>query len=371
MPYARPTLSELRQQAQQDVINGGIPGVVALLRFSVLNVLAMVLAGLAWLHYGYIDWIALQAVPWTATGEYLAAWGALKGVTRKAAGYASGTVSFTVTGTAVIPAGTALVLTGGVGATTTADSVTTNGTTLASWTATTAGSAGNVAAGSIATLSSPVAGVQTTGTVVALTTSGADVETDDALRTRVMDAYQQPGECGNEDNYVTWALDVTGVTRAWCNPLGYGAGTVVVYIMLDDANEATGGFPNGTDGSATGDTRYKTATGDQLTVANAIQSERPVTALVIVCAPIAQPVDFVITDLGTGNTTANQTAITEALQDMFLRLSAPGGTINPNDWEEAIAAIGLDSFEVQSPAGPVTGANAGAMPVLGTISFAA
>ncbi|GAN95343.1 bacteriophage protein gp47 [Komagataeibacter europaeus NBRC 3261] len=370
MPYARPTLSELRQQAQQDVINGGIPGVVALLRFSVLNVLAMVLAGLAWLHYGYIDWIALQSVPWTATGEYLAAWGALKGVTRKAAGYASGTVSFTVTGTAIIPAGTALVLTGGVAATTTADSVTTNGTTLASWTATTAGAAGNVAAGSIATLSSPVAGVQTTGTVVALTASGADVETDDALRTRVMDAYQEPGECGNEANYVAWALAVTGVTRAWCNPLGFGAGTVVLYVMLDDANAASGGFPVGTDGSATGEKRYTTATGDQLTVANALQSERPVTALLIVCSPIAQPVDFVITDLGTGNTAANQALIREALQDMFVRLSAPAGTINPNDWEEAIAAIGLDSFEVQSPVGPVTGANAGAMPTLGNITYA-
>lgn len=370
MPYARPTLTELRQQAQQDVISGGIPGVVALLRFSVLNVLAMVLAGLAWLHYGYIDWISLQSVPWTATDEYLAAWGALKSITRKAAGYASGTVSFTVTGTAVIPAGTALVLTGGVGATTTADSVTSNGVTVADWTATTAGTVGNVVAGSIATLSSPVAGVQTTGTVGTLTTSGADVETDDDLRTRIIDAFQQLGECGNEQNYVTWALGVTGVTRAWCNPLGFGAGTVVVYFMMDEANAANNGFPDGTNGAAASETRYATATGDQLTVANAIWPLRPVTALVIVCAPVAQPVDFVITDLGTGNTAANQAAITNALNDMFLRLSAPAGTISPNDWEEAISAIGLSSFEVQSPVGPVTGSTAGSMPVLGTVTFA-
>ena len=50
MPYARPTLTQLRQQAVQDVVNGGIPGVVALLRFSVLYVLCMVLGGLAWRH---------------------------------------------------------------------------------------------------------------------------------------------------------------------------------------------------------------------------------------------------------------------------------------------------------------------------------
>lgn len=75
MPYARPTLTQLRQQALQDVLDGGIPGVSAVLRFSVLYVLSMTLAGLAWLHYGYLDWIAKQAVPWTATDEWLAAWG--------------------------------------------------------------------------------------------------------------------------------------------------------------------------------------------------------------------------------------------------------------------------------------------------------
>ncbi|MGS0648892.1 baseplate J/gp47 family protein [Komagataeibacter melomenusus] len=370
MAYPRPTLSQLRQQALQDVVSGGIPGVVAVLRFSVLYVLAMVLAGLAWLHYGYIDWVSLQSVPWTATDEYLAAWGALKGVYRKGATAATGTATFPATGTSTIPAGTQFALQGGVLATASAESVTADGTTVVSWTASSTGSAGNVTLGTIATLSSPVPGIQTSGTVTGVTVSGADIEDEDDFRTRVMEAFQAQGEDGKQADYVDWAEAVTGVTRAWCVGNGFGAGTVVVYIMLDEANAATGGFPVGTDGTAAGDPRYTTATGDQLTVANAIQAERPVTALVIVCAPIAQPVDFVITDLGTGDTTANHTAIKTALADMFQRVSAPGGTINPNDWQEAIAAIGLDSFEVKSPTDPVVGANQGSMPVLGTVSGA-
>lgn len=371
MAYPRPTLSQLRQQALQDVISGGIPGVTAVLRFSVIYVLSMVLAGMSWLHYGYIDWVAKQSVPWTATGAYLAAWGALKGVYRKGATAASGTAAFTATGTDIIPAGTQLALQGGLLATASADSVTDNGVTTVNWTASSTGSAGNVTLGTIVTLSSPVAGIQTTGTVTDITVSGADIEDDTDFRTRVMDAYQAQGQDGKADDYVGWAEAVPGVTRAWVVGNGAGAGTVVVYVMLDEANATSGGFPNGTNGAATGDDRYTTATGDQLTVANTIQPSQPVTALVIVCAPIAQPTDFVITDLGTGNTTANQKLITDALTDMFVRLSSPGGTINPNDWEEAIGTIGLASFEVQSPTGPVTGANAGTMPTLGTISFAA
>ncbi|NHO43344.1 hypothetical protein GOB83_14470, partial [Acetobacter fabarum] len=79
MPYARPTLTDLRQQALQDVLDGGISGVSAVLRFSVLSVLCYALAGLSYLHYAYLDWISQQAVPWTATDEYLESWGALKG----------------------------------------------------------------------------------------------------------------------------------------------------------------------------------------------------------------------------------------------------------------------------------------------------
>ncbi|WP_157871070.1 baseplate J/gp47 family protein [Gluconacetobacter diazotrophicus] len=152
--------------------------------------------------------------------------------------------------------------------------------------------------------------------------------------------------------------------------------------MLDEAEAEYGGFPQGTNGAAPSDPRYAAATGDQVTVANAIVTEQTVTALVIVCAPVAQPTPFTVTDLGTANTAANQAAITEALQDMFTRLSSPAGTwqapgaavlngtIHPNMWEEAIGALGLPTFTVASPSGPVVGATNGAMPTLGPISFA-
>ncbi|MBV1835664.1 baseplate J/gp47 family protein [Acetobacter estunensis] len=370
MAYARPTLTELRQQALQDVQNGGIPGVTKLLRFSVLYVLSMVLAGLTHLTYGYLDWIAKQAVPWTATDEWLEAWGALKSVYRKAATTSSGQIAFPVSGNADIPVGTEIVA-DGVAVVTTSDSVISNGIATVSCAAQSAGANGNIAAGAIATLSSPVPGVQTSGTVTVAFTGGADEEADEDLRTRIMAAYAKGGESGDEADYIGWAEDVAGVTRAWVNPLGAGAGSVVVYVMFDTVRAADGGFPQGADGAATAEMRYTTAAGDQLLVANALYDVRPVTALVVVCSPIAQPVSFVIADLGDDNTSDNQAAITDALTDMFRRLSAPGGTIHPNYWNEALAAIGLSTFNVTSPSAPVVADNVGSMPILGTVSFSA
>ncbi|WP_050935084.1 baseplate J/gp47 family protein [Gluconacetobacter diazotrophicus] len=224
-------MTQLRQQAVQDVVNGGIPGVVALLRFSVLYVLCMVLAGLAWLHYGYIDWVSLQSVPWTAEDEFLAGWAALKNVFLKPATAASGPVSFTASGTSIIPAGTSITLTGGYVATTTADSVTANGTTVANATMTTTGAAGNLPAGTIATLSSPVPGIQTSGVVTTSWTGGADIEDQTSFRSRMIAAYQAGGTNGKVADYIGWATDVPGVTRAWVTPNGFGAGTVVLYMF--------------------------------------------------------------------------------------------------------------------------------------------
>lgn len=369
MPYSRPTLTQLRQQAVQDVQSGGITGVTALLRFSVLYVLAMVLAGLSNLHFGFIDWISKQAIPATATDEFLESWGALKVVYKKAASAGSGSVSFPVSSAETIPTGTTIIA-GGVTCLTTDVSVTTNGVTVAPCLAQTAGAASNVALNALATLGSPVEGVQTSGTVTTAFSGGADEETDDEYRVRVLDAYAAGGENGNEQDYINWALDVAGVTRAWCDPIGMGAGTVVIFFMMDDARSSDAGFPQGTNGAATSESRYTTATGDQLTVADAIYPKRPVTALVIACAPVAQATDFSITGLGDDNTSDNQDAITSALSDMFTRLSEPGGTIAPNQWYEAINAIGLTSFVVASPTAAITATGSGYMPTLGAVTFA-
>ncbi|WP_298281271.1 baseplate J/gp47 family protein [Acidocella sp.] len=382
MPFARPTLTQLRNQAMQDV-NTSPLGADGFLRFSVMRVLSWVQAGLAYLHYGYLDWISEQAVPWSAADEYLTGWGNLIGVPQEDATFASGYATMSGLAGTPIPGGTQFALSNGTAYLSTAAVSIAAGATSVNvpMTAVVAGSAGNADAGTVIKLSTPIAGITTSGVVAALGfTGGADQESPDHYRTRVLEQYAAPPQGGDRSDYIEWALAVGGVTRAWVTPQGQGPGTVVVYTMFDTTEAAFGGFPQGANGVAANETRDASATGDQLTVANAIYATQPVDALVYSCAPVKTPVNFTVANLGTGNTAANQAAIEAALTDMFLQSAQVGGSVDPatgaqwpaldpSAWYAAINSVGLSGFAVTGPSGPLTPAP-GELFVLGTTTFA-
>ncbi len=384
MPYQRPTLTELRNQVAAD-IQGSLPGSDALLRFSSLKILGTALAGLAQLQYGYTDWVSRQANPFTATDEFLEAWAALKNVFREAATQAGlsvpGKVTFPGTNGTPLPIGSPLVRGDGVGFTTTSagtvvgGSVTVNAVANADPDALT-GAFGNCGVGTVMTLGTAIAGIQSTGAVTVAFTGGADVERDDSLRARMLLAYQNVPQGGAQKDYVIWALQVNGVTRAWCNPNGFGAGTVVVYPMLDVTESANNGFPQGVSGVATLETRGSpTATGDQLAVANWIYPLRPVTALIYVVAPTQQVVNFTISGISTVSS-ATKALIAAAIQGIFVLYGSPlsttagqNGVVALSYIESAIAAIaGTTGFVITSPTANIVGTT-GQLPVLGTITY--
>lgn len=108
MPFKRQTLSELREQ-NRAFLQSELQEVGGLLRFSNLKVIADTDAGMAHLHYAYLDYIAQQSTPFTATDENLAGWMALKGVYRKPASAAkSASVQATGTVGATLAAGTVI-----------------------------------------------------------------------------------------------------------------------------------------------------------------------------------------------------------------------------------------------------------------------
>ncbi len=378
MPYARPTFTQLRDGALQDIAAEQIYDTTTdevvdplLLLFDPLTIQAKVMAGLAYEEYGYLDYIALQATPYTATDEAALAWGALVGLTLKGATTATGTAQFTGQVGVDIPAGTGLSRSDGATYVTTADMpVPASGTAIVSFEATTAGALFTVVAGMTLTISQPIEGVTSKGVVLTSTAPGADIEDMDAFKARYLLRYASPPAGGSQTDYVEWAEAVSGVTRAWCVPNGMGAGTVTVFVMLDVSQAAFGGFPQGTNGVAAAETRAKAATGDQLTVANYIDPLRPVTALVYVAAPVPDPLPFVIANLGTANTTANKTAITAALQAILLAVGDPRGqTILPSYFETAIAqAIGSAPFTLVSPNGPVI-VPFGQLPTVGSVTM--
>lgn len=368
MPYQRPTLKALFAQASADVAES--TGNFVLLRSSPLRILAKVLSGLVHGLYGYLDWIALQSNPATATEEFLWAWAALVGIYPKEAAAASGTVTFGGTPGGVLPEGTRLARSGdGVSFVTTAlGTVDSAGTVTVPVEAVEPGAAGNTILGAALVIASAVSGVSATGTAATAIAGGADLEEDPDFRSRMLERYRQAPQGGAQDDYVGWAKAVPGITRAWCAPNGAGAGTVVVYIMLDDAQAAQGGFPQGSDGVATAEPRAPAATGDQLLVANALHPLRPATALVYVVSPIPDPLDLTITELEEDTATI-RAGIAAALRGMLRRRATPGGTIYPSDITGAISSVaGVSHYALAAPAGSVTPPT-GRLVTLGTISW--
>lgn len=384
MPFDRPTLSELRQSVAADIATA-VPGADALLRFSNLGVLGDILAAGLNGEYGYLDWIALQSVPFTATDVYLEGWAALKGVTRNPPVAWTGTATFPGANGSDFPAGTPMQRGDTIAYVTTADATVSGGVVTAPIVAVVAGAAANNLAGVVLTLSAPVPGVQSNGAVASSVTPGVDLESDASLRARMLAIYAAPPQGGDQADYVNWALDVPGVTRAWCVPLGGGAGTVYVYFMMDVVEAAFGGFPQGTDGVATAESRDTAATGDQLAVANAIYPLRPVTALVYAKAPGQNTVTFTINGIS-GASAATKAAINAAIDSVFHTFGSPGNaagsgaTVDLSYIESAIAAIPATAgFVITVDAcnhgtiSPGTdgniNSNAGYLPVRGTVTY--
>jgi uncharacterized phage protein gp47/JayE len=369
MPFARPTLTALRDQSIEDITTSGVPGLTGLLRNAVLRVLAWCMAGLAYSVYGYADWIARMGVPFTAEDEYLYAWAALIGIYPKEATAATGAAQFTGAPQGLtIPALTPLTRQDGTPYETTADgALDAGGLVTVPIVATVLGALTNCDDGTPISIATPIAGINSGGITVGPTVGGADQETNDALRNRMLEKYREPPQGGAVADYIQWTLEVPGCTRAWVVSQGYGPGSVAVFPMFDDAESASGGFPQGTDGCAAAETRAPTATGDQLLVAEHIWTVQPIPTLVYVAAPIPFPIDITIEGLDP-DTEDMRNQIIASLNDMFLAIAEINGIIWPSDIYEAVLATpGVNHFDVIAPSDAVQ-AGPGELPILGTFT---
>jgi len=97
---------------------------------------------------------------------------------------------------------------------------------------------GNVAAGAITVLSTPIQGVARIENQQA-TSGGADTEDDASLLARYLEWVRNPSAGGNKADYIKWALEVAGVGSVSVVPLKYGNGTVSVAIVDKDMQPAS------------------------------------------------------------------------------------------------------------------------------------
>lgn len=338
MPWSTPTLQQVRGLVR-DLIHGQLPGSDATIPNSVLRVMADVQAATCFLTLEYVDWLSLQLLPDTATDEWLDRQGDIwlvnaDGTTgRKMASEASGLVSFTGQSGSIIPINSQMVAAGNLYQTT-AQITVGSGPTTGTVAAITAGTIGNLDPQTTIAFTQTLLGVDQAATVIEMD-GGTNPETDDELRARILQRIQNPAMGGDAADYVTWALQVPGVTRAWSYPNEMGIGTMTVRFLMDDLRADNNGWPE---------------PDDILTVTDHIDKMRPVTVKDCWClAPIQQWLDITIADLNP-NTDECKAEIEVAVQSMLFLRAAPGQTIY-EAWISAaiMSAPSVISFDLVAP----------------------
>ena len=353
MPYTPPRLDDLDARLAAD-IEARLPGTSPLVRHTFMGAIARSMSGAHHELYGYIEWLSRQIIPDTAESAELDRWGAIWAVTRLPAARAQGTITVTGIADIVVPAGTLWRRGDGVEYSTDAEATLTGGSATVAVTASEAGVEGNAAAAVKLTLISPVLGVISSVPVATEIADGTDLESDDALRARLLARLQSPPRGGTASDYELWAKSASSaVTRAWAKGNVPALGQVTVYLMTDGAT------PNGIPAAAV-----------VSTVREYIDERRPVTAGLVVSAPTPVALDFTFSAVSP-STAAVRAAIEAELEDLILRESEPGGKILISHIREAIStAAGEEDHNLTSPSADVTHTSA-QIAVMGTVTWPA
>lgn len=309
----------------------------ALLPRSVELVLARLVSGASHALHGHIDWAVRQIIPATADAEFIDAHARRVGLvpTRKPATFAQGNVTFTGTDNVDIPAGTRVRRADAAEYSTDADVTIASGTAVVAVTSVEAGLSQNTTTGTLLGLVSPISGVSNTVTAGDLT-GGTDRESDADLIERIYQRAQNVPMGGTAGDYVAWALQVPGVTRAWCLPLYLGEPARVGLAFAVD-NDPDGPIPDA---------------GQVAAVQAYVDALRPVTANLTVFAPTELALDPFITL--TPDTSTVRAAVQLALEDLVRREGGPGSTLLVSHVREAISlAAGETDHTLGWPIGSI------------------
>lgn len=204
---------------------------------SDISVRLSVLAGEIYSALVNMEWLKRQMFADTAQGEYLDCHAQTRGLERRGASCAQGSVIFSVSeavqSRVSIPAGTVVATQEEYPLrfeTVETVAIPVGGTSVhAQIKALEAGRKYNVSAGKITVMVTPPAAVEAV-TNPDPCVSGTDTESDESLRARIIESYKFASNGTNCAYYKTVASEIEGVAGAGVVPRGRGAGTVDVYI---------------------------------------------------------------------------------------------------------------------------------------------
>lgn len=352
MPFDRPTLPMLMDRAAAD-IEAELPPGDAHIRRHKLRLLAKINAGAAHTQHGHLAWLSEQILPHTAEWETLLKWGSLRDLEPLTASAAWG--SLQVSGepdTAVLSGWTYQRADGWeyvVSQTTNLDS---QGQAAVPVVSLVAGYDGNAPVNTSLRLTRSVAGLNPSATVISLA-GGADAESIESFRQRVIFRWRNPPQAGTLPDYEAWAREAhPAVTRAWATSNEMGHNTVTVRVVTD--HDPAGLIPSQ----------------EVLdTVAQYIRQRMPATPVLYVVAPIPMPVAVSLQVLP--DTPEVRAEVELEIDDWFLSDPdiLPGGSVYRSRLSEAISkATGERSHTLLEPVSDQH-FGTGEIPVIGDLTW--
>ncbi len=359
MPFEIPSLRQLAERSA-GAFRANLKGSDAALWPNNVAVSAKVIAGAVWEAFGFLEYIQRQILVQTADGGFLERHAAEYGMARLAASQAEGQVVFTGDNNIAIPAGLLLSRADGVEfETLTSSNTFGTGTATVQVRARVAGKSGNTRPGvtlGLAVALDQIASLATVGTLGI--GGGADIESDNALRERVLFRKRMPPHGGAAHDYIIWAREIPGVTRVFVDPVNAlnERTTIGIWFLMDDVY--ANGIPQGADVTA---------------MESHLDGLRPAGAILDVDAPTPVAVNVTIDNL-VPDTQDVREAVKAELADLFRRsmkvatLTDPFTLRTSKIWEAISAASGEDSHTLTVPEEDLE-LEVGEIPILGTVSF--
>lgn len=172
-----------------------------------------------------------------------------------------------------------------------------------------AGTAGNLEDGAVVSFANPLANVSRDAVVVNTITAGADAETTEAYRQRVLDRFQKRPQGGAASDYEIWAEEPVEILNAYPYTSAF-PGQVDVYIEV----VATVGNPDGIPTPAQLQTALDSINFDD----NGLASRAPVGALPNTFAITRTDFDVVVTDLNVSDPATVEAGVDQAVKEYFL-----------------------------------------------------
>lgn len=230
--FQRPTLAENINMIRTDLFSR--LDISDTLRRMDEDVRAKVYAAALHTVYGYIDYLAMNMLPDLCDETWLTRHAAMKRCPRKEATNASGYMRWDgVNNNLKLTAGSVVQRDDLLTYTVLADAVSSGGVLRAPVSCDTPGAAGNMDDAQALYLVTPVSGLPSVGLADSVI-GGFNIEDLEAWRARVLERYYWTPQGGADPDYVTWAKEVPGITRAWTYRHWMGTGTVGVMVASSD-----------------------------------------------------------------------------------------------------------------------------------------